>query len=122
MENTEFKSATDQLRTKVLQRVVLLTFGCIGSCVAFMIIPLLYVMPLQSSIQQGVPVEITSSGPAEVHGQPIPVQAQPFPIAALIPPIILVALFCLIAYGVFDAINLFMQYRKSKERDEVMFP
>jgi hypothetical protein len=122
MENTEFKSATDQLRTKVLQRVVLLTFGCITSCLALMIIPLLYVMPLKGEMDAPVPVQITSAGPADVMAQPIPITPEPFPIAALIPPIILLVLFCLIAYGVYDGISLFMRYRKSKEMDELMFP
>jgi hypothetical protein len=44
-----------------------------------------------------------------------------FPIGALVPPLVLLALLGLIAYGIYDAIRLFGRYRKS-QRDDQMFP
>lgn len=107
MEGNEIKTPTEQLRLKVIKRSLLLIGGIILSCALTFVLPLLYLTPIR--------VE-TSTGAAPSGAE------MAFPFAALISVIMLAALGAALLYVLYDVIRLFIQYRKSKQMDEVMFP
>jgi hypothetical protein len=100
------KSPTETLRLKVIKRVIVLIFGCLLTSVFAAVLPLLYLVTVRAE--------------GTVGDTPPPPPS--IPIGAYIPPVVLLALVIALAYGLYDAIQLFLQYRKSKQMDEVMFP
>lgn len=103
METNELKNQTntDSLRLKVVQRILLLVFGCIVTGAATLFMPGLYYFLARTE----TPPSTSTS-----------------PFIAIIPLVILLLLVAGLGYALYDAIRLFMQYRRSKEMDEVMFP
>jgi hypothetical protein len=136
MEYTEFKNTTDKLKLKVIKRMVIVAFGVIGLCLLFSIIPLLAYSGRDAGPDLGEPqlVEAPNRPNSMDQGQqpiaPIAPDAIAQPqqivdkhsfVGTLIPLAILLTVLTLMAYGTYDTIRLFMQYRLSKEREE-MFP
>lgn len=104
--NNVVSNQTDKLKNKVIKRTVLLIFGSIAACALSVALPTLYLTPLR---------QVT-------YGANAAPPAQAFPIGALIPLVIMVVILAALAYALYDVIRLFVQYRKSKEMDSVMFP
>jgi hypothetical protein len=107
MDSTERQSTTEKLKLKMLARVAMLGVGTILSCALLVVLPALYVLPVRSEVYEGPPIA------------PAP---ETFPWGALIPPVVMLILLLGLAYIAYDGVRLFLQYRKSKEHDEVMFP
>jgi hypothetical protein len=132
METNEFNNPADRLKLQMIKRVILLVFGSIMICGLMAILAGAFFAAKTSDAAPIPNVEI-SAGVPEKPGQPtgdVPVKPIPiyveehnkFPIGALIVPLIVIGLFGLIAYGIYDLIRLRMHYRWMKERDDVMFP
>jgi hypothetical protein len=134
MEYTEFKNPTDKLKLKIVKRMVIVAFGVIGLCLLFSIIPLLAYSgrdaPQRITVEPQLVEAPNRPNAMDQSQQPIApvVIAQPqlifdkhTMVTTLIPLAILVTVLSLMAYGAYDTLRLFIQYRLSKEREE-MFP
>ena len=82
--------------------------GCVVTSVLGLAIPALYFMAVPSKVSVG-----TGSQPTTTD--------QMLPFMAFVPLLILLALFVAVAFGIYDAIRVYLRYRKS-QKDDQMFP
>ncbi len=99
MEMTRTLNTTEQLRMKLVRKVMLTVFGCVAGTLAVTLLPLL--------------VLYTGSPP------PAP---PPMPILALIPLAGLLLIAGFVAFELYDLIKLIPRYRESKQNDDTLFP
>ncbi len=104
MENKSTEPTTESLKLSLIKRVVLLIFGCIASMTIIGAFPLLYLIPVSAEVSTR-----TRSIPDTV------------PIGAFMPPVLTLVILGLMAYGIYDAIRMFIRYRKSRQDDQQMF-
>jgi hypothetical protein len=104
MENKSIESTTESLKLSLIKRVVLLIFGCIASTIVLGALPLLYLVPVSAEVS----TRIRSS-------------SDMLPAGAFVPPVLTIVMLGLIAYGIYDAIRMFIRYRKSRQDDQQMF-
>jgi hypothetical protein len=104
METKEPVNDSEKLKQGLVMRIGLVVVGCVIASILAVVIPALYLAPVRSEVFTGPP-------------PPPP----PVPLTAYLPPVIMLALLILIVYGIYDAIRMFMRYRKSQQ-DEQMFP
>jgi hypothetical protein len=109
MDSQPALPTTDRLQQVLVQRIVLLVFGCVAAAIVLGVLPLLmhYLEPV--SIEWA-----TRTRPAVVSDTP--------PISAFVSPVIKLIVFGLIAYGVYDIIRLVLVYRQRRREDEQLFP
>ena len=117
-------------------RLLLMLFACVAACIMMIAMPLLYFTPVSGApvpeIQPDVQyVRGSDSGPADVpmpERAPIAPEAQPMPtsdgtdLMAFIPIVLLLTVVFMFGYGIYDMFRLYLQYRRTKEADEVLFP
>jgi len=106
MEMTRTMNTTEQLRLKLIRKVMLTVFGCIAGTLAVTLLPLLYLMPVRSEAFTGSP----------------PPTAPATPFLALIPLLGLLLIAGFVAYEAYDLIKLIPRYRESKQNDDTLFP
>lgn len=132
METNEFNSPSDRLKLQMVKRVIVLVFGSIMICGfmallagAFFVAKTSDAAPIPNvEIKTGIP-EKPGAPTVDIPVKPMPIYVEEhnkFPIGALIVPLIVITLFGMMAYGIYDLIRLRMHYRWMKERDDVMFP
>ena len=105
MDSMPAEATTDELKLGLIKRILILIFGCFASAALLGVLPLLYLAPMT----------------AEVTERTRPAQDAP-PIGAFVSPAVALALLGLIAYGVYDAIRMFMRLRSRQREDQQMFP
>lgn len=104
MENKSIETTTERLKLSLIKRVVLLFFGCIASTILLGALPLLYLVPVSAEVSTR-----TRATPDTA------------PIGVFVEPVLMLFLLGLIAYGIYDAIRIFIRYRKSRQEDHQMF-
>ena len=104
MEKKLIEPTTESLNLSLIKRIVFLLSGCIASMVILGALPLLYLVPVSAEVS----TRTRSS-------------SDMLPAGAFVPPVLTIVLLGLIAYGIYDAIRMFIRYRKSRQDDQQMF-
>lgn len=135
MERNESKSATDEIKLKFVQRIMLLAFGCITACVLIAVgVP---VLAFASGGEREAPIpqladdrlmaeEVQASGPApiELNSKYREFENSQFMnnFAIFIPITIFLSMVFLMGYALYDMFRLYLQYRKARDIEDPMFP
>jgi hypothetical protein len=133
MERNQTRTSADEIKLKFVQRIMLLAFGFIAACVLIAALP---VFAFASGSDREVPIplnpadryvaeEMQASGPAiELNevGRDFEGSESMGGMEILIPVAILLVLIYLLGYGVYDMFRLYLQYRRARDVEEVMFP
>jgi len=151
METSEVKSSSNSLKSRLSGRAVLLVIGGILLFGAFAVARStqsaggvqMSAVPQPGGSEAGagaVPAEPPAvagpGGHTQVQAVPQPAGASAgaaaqtivvagsdsFPREDLFLPVIALGILGLLAYGIYDLLRMYLRYRISKERDDVMFP
>jgi hypothetical protein len=104
MDDKSMQTTTERLKLSLIKRIVVLLFGCIAATIILNVLPLLYFTPISAEAS-------TRTRPA----------ADTAPVGAFVVPAVTLLLVGLLAYGIYDAIRMFLRYRKSQQDEQQMF-
>ena len=111
METKDTRVTTEDLKRKLIQRVVLFVFGLVlAAVVTGMLSSLFRTMASPDIIRPPRPGREAIPGPEGIT------------FMTFAPPLVTIVIAGLLIYGLYSIIEIYMRYRKSQQDDREMFP